>query len=108
MADDKTKGAVVGAPDHDRVVGLSIRKDGTLDQHDPEIIGDVEAVTAATKEQFAQMAVAAVDNAANAKRAADEAATGKQDPTIEARSKEHKAAAEAAERRAEQVVKALS
>jgi hypothetical protein len=52
------------AGDHDRVVALSVRADGSLDQTAPELIGDKDAALAATKEQFAQQATAAVDTAA--------------------------------------------
>lgn len=62
MADTKSTTATP-APvgDHDRVQMLSVAKDGSLDQHNPELIGDKEAALAATKEQFRTLAVAAVD-----------------------------------------------
>lgn len=104
MADQPTK-QVAPAADGDVVETLSIRKDGTPDQHNPRLINR-ETALAATKEQFAQMAVAKVDDEANRKR--NEEAESKQDPTIEARSKEHDAAVKAAEAKAEQVVKALT
>ena len=62
MAETKpTDKPVAKATDHDRVAMLSIAKDGTLDQHDPEFIGDKETALEATKEQLRQQAVAAVD-----------------------------------------------
>lgn len=57
----KTDAAVTANADHDRVSMLSIAKDGTLDQFQPEIIGDKDAALEATKEQLRQRAVAAVD-----------------------------------------------
>lgn len=57
----KTEKTPAPAGDHDRVQMLSVAKDGSLDQHNPEIIGDKEAALAATKEQFRTQAVAAVD-----------------------------------------------
>lgn len=47
--------------DHDRLTMLSVKADGTLDQHNPELIGDKEAALAATARQFAEQAVSAVD-----------------------------------------------
>jgi hypothetical protein len=40
---------------------LSLKADGTPDQHNPEIVGDKEFALEATKEQFRQQAVSAVD-----------------------------------------------
>lgn len=51
--------------DHDRVQMLSLKADGTPDQHNPEIIGDPETAKVAAREQFAQQAVSAADVAAN-------------------------------------------
>jgi hypothetical protein len=53
--------AVKNEGDHDRVAMLSLQADGTPDQHNPEIIGDKDAAIKATKVQFAQQAVSAVD-----------------------------------------------
>jgi hypothetical protein len=62
---DDVAGEVVnplpGAGDHDRVAMLSVRNDGTLDQHAPELIGDPALAQAATRRQFAEQAVSAVD-----------------------------------------------
>ena len=78
--------AVQGEGDHDRVVMLSLKADGTPDQHNPEIIGRKEFAVEAAKEQFAQQAVAAVDSSDK---------------------DEHEKAAKAAEKRAESVVSSL-
>ena len=115
MADAKSteKAVASGAPvvstnDHDRVVALSVRVDGSLDQHDPEIIGDKEAALDATKEQFRQIAVSAVDADKRAElglaRTAD---TDTSDAKIDALRKEHDKAAAAAEKKAESVVNSL-
>lgn len=61
---EASKPVVSVTPPHDRVVGLSLRNDGTPDQNNPEIIGDKDAAIAAAKEQFAQFAVSASDAAA--------------------------------------------
>lgn len=94
---------------HDRVVGLSLRNDGTPDQNNPELIGDKEAALEATKKQFAEFAVSAVDAEKRAEvglGAADEGDTS--DAKIDALKAEHDKAAAAAEKRAEAVVNALS
>jgi hypothetical protein len=102
-AKSKTEEKVVDVKDnHDRVAMLSIAKDGTPDQVDPEIIGDKEFALEATKRQFAENAVSAVDDARRAE--ADEPNTVGQDPTIEAAQKEHEKAAKKAESAAEKVV----
>ena len=88
--------------DHDRVQMLSLKADGTPDQNAPEIIGDPDVALAATKEQFTQQAVSAVDVAQTGGGTTVKDAP--QDPTIEAATKEHKKAAEAAEKAAEKVV----
>lgn len=108
-ASTNTEKAVVDTGDHDRVVGLSIRKDGTLDQHNPEIIGDKDAALAATKEQFAQIAVSAVDAEKRAElglAGAEEGDTS--DAKIDALKAEHDKAAKAGEAKATSVVNALS
>lgn len=97
------------AKPHDRVAMLSLRSDGTPDQTDPEIIGNEEFARTATREQFAQQAVSAADDAA---RVADATAAGAaekvdQDPTIAKRQKEHQALASSAEKAADKVVDAL-
>jgi hypothetical protein len=47
--------------DHDRVAMLTLNADGTPRQNRPELIGDVEGVRDATREQFRQQAVSAAD-----------------------------------------------
>ncbi len=94
--------------DHDRVVSLSLKADGTPDQHNPELIGDKEAAVKATKEQFAQQAVASVDAEKRAElglTGTDEGDTS--DAAIDALKAEHDKVAEAAESRAESVVESL-
>ena len=91
--------------EHDRVAMLSLKVDGTPDQTNPEIIGDKDAAIDAAKEQFAQKAVSAVDQRMRGvgvgENDVDEA------PGVEELTKAHKAAAEAAEKRAESVVNDL-
>jgi hypothetical protein len=53
--------AVPHGGDHDRVQLLSLRADGTPDQHNPEMIDASDATREATREQFAQQAVSAAD-----------------------------------------------
>ena len=113
MADSKnTEKAVTTAINtnaHDRVVGLSIRKDGTLDQNNPEIIGDKEAALDATKEQFRQIAVAAVDAEKREElglAGTEEGSTA--DAKIDKLRAEHEKAASAAEKKAESLVNSLS
>lgn len=92
--------------DHDRVQMLSLRADGTPDQHNPEIIGDKETAIEAAKEQFKQQAVSAADvqNAAPGGTTVEDAP---QDPVIEAAKKEHDKVAAAAEKAAEKAINAL-
>jgi hypothetical protein len=92
---------------HDRVAMLSLRKDGSHDQHDPELIGDKDATLEATKEQFRQQAVSSVDEKLRATYVpgADEGAP--EDPTVEELRKAHESAAEQAESDAETAVDAL-
>jgi hypothetical protein len=105
--------AVPHQGDHDRVAMLSLRADGTPDQHNPEIIGDVEWAKAAAREQFAQQAVSAADVRATSVPmmvVGDElkpASEAPQDPEIEAAQKEHQKVAEAAEKAADAMVDAL-
>lgn len=74
--------------DHDRVQMLSLRANGTPDQHNPEIIGDQETAVKAAQEQFKQQAVSAADSDGSSHEERDKAA-------------------KAAEKRAESVVKSL-
>lgn len=105
---EKAANVVPHEGDHDRVQMLSLRADGTPDQHNPEIIGDKEVAIRAAQGQFAQQAVSAADAAAN------EGASGgtvvedaPQDPEIEKRVKEHEKVADAAVKAAEQAVNSL-
>lgn len=91
--------------DHDRVQMLSLKADGTPDQHNPEIIGDLDTAVAAAKEQFKQQAVSAVDTRTPGGGTTVENAP--QDPSIEKAQKEHEKVAAAAEKAAESVVKSL-
>lgn len=108
MADNKpTEAAAAKDTDHDRVAMLSIAKDGSFDQHDPEIIGDKDFAVEAAKRQFAERAVSAVDVE---KRGASTTPGGEevsQDPAIEALKKDHDKAAAAAEKKAESTVNSL-
>lgn len=107
MAQEKAANtAVPQNGDHDRVAMLSLKADGTPDQHNPEIIGDKEFAVEAAKRQFAEQAVSAVDAEARA-ASADPAETVGQDPAIEDAQKEHDKVAKAAESRAESVVNSL-
>lgn len=113
--------AVPGEIDHDRVQMLSLRKDGTPDQHNPEMIGDPEISRAATVEQFRQNAVSAADvrergvSATPATLVGQEDGTVKevdpaelpQDPTVDKIAKAHEEAAQAAENAAEAAVQKL-
>lgn len=115
MAESKTAASVstdkpvVTTNDHDRVVGLSIAKDGTLDQNAPEIIGDKEVALETTKEQFRRIAVAAVDAEKRPELglagSTDEGDTS--DAQIDKLKAEHEKAEAAAEKKAESVVNAL-
>jgi hypothetical protein len=106
MADPKPVNKVDASGAHDRVAMLSLRADGTPDQVAPEIIGDKNAAVAAAKEQFAQQAVSAVDEA---QRLEARAGSGEvaEDPSIAEAKKVHDAAAKAAESKAESVVNGL-
>lgn len=93
---------------HDRVTSLSLRSDGTPDQNNPELIGDKEGALAATREQFAQFAVSAVDQ--DARREAglvrDEEGAGP-DAAIDKVKAQHEKAAKAAESAADAIVNSL-
>lgn len=114
MASTTTDGAAKAANplpnqgDHDRVVMLSLKADGTPDQHNPEIIGDKDAAAEAAKRQFAEQAVAAVD----AEKRVELGLAGDEDGStadakIDKLKAEHDKAAAAAEKRAESVVNSL-
>lgn len=100
--------AVKNEGDHDRVAMLSLKADGTPDQHNPEIIGDKEAAVAATKEQFAQQAVASVDAQKRAELGLGGSEPGDtSDAVIDKLKAEHDKVAKAAESRAEKVIESL-
>lgn len=113
MADNKTEKtaantAVQNEGDHDRVVMLSLRADGTPDQHNPEIIGNKEFAVSAAKEQFAQQAVASVDAEKRAELGlAGDTDGDTSDAVIDKLKGEHDKVAKAAESRAESVVNSL-
>lgn len=116
-ADEKTEAVgntAVNQGDHDRVQMLSLRADGTPDQHNPEIIGDPEVAKALAREQFAQQAVSALDQArAQSVPMAvvgDElkpASDVPQDSSIKEAQDEHEKATEAAHKAADAMVDAL-
>lgn len=94
--------------DHDRVVMLSLKADGTPDQHKPEIIGDVEFATEAAKRQFREQAVSAADVAARGVSTDDgTVADAPQDPSVEKIQKEHERVSKSAESAAEKAVDSL-
>jgi hypothetical protein len=93
--------------DHDRVAMLSLRADGTPDQHDPEIIGDREFALAATKRQFTEQAVSAVDQRERGITSGDGGEPVAQDPEIARLKAAHDAVTAQAEVAAESTVNAL-
>lgn len=113
--------AVPHQGDHDRVVMLSLKADGTPDQHNPEVIGDKGFATAAAKRQFAEQAVSAVDVEKRGATAGPVTIVGKpgdtpdetvplrteMDPSVAEVKKAHDAAAKAGEAAAEKTVSAL-
>lgn len=116
-----TKGntAVPHQGDHDRVQMLSLKADGTPDQHNPEIIGDPEFAKAAAREQFAQQAVSAADVRATSvpmmtvsnddgTTELKPASEAPQDPEIAKAQAEHEKVQEAAHKAADSMVDALS
>lgn len=93
---------------HDRVTSLSLRSDGTPDQNNPELIGDKDAVLAATRNQFAEFAVSAVDQEARREAGLvreDEVAGP--DAAIDKVKAQHEKAAKAGESAADAIVNAL-
>ena len=107
MAEDKANTAVPKQGDHDRVAMLSLRADGTPDQHNPEIIGDKDFAIEAAKRQFAEQAVSAADVERRGATADNGAEDVKQDPSIEAAQKEADKVSAAAEKAAESAVNSL-
>lgn len=113
MADKDSAGAgntaVPQHGDHDRVAMLSLKADGVPDQHNPEIIGDKEFALEATKKQFTEQAVSAVDQRERGVATGPAAGAEKveQDPAIAELQKKHQAAEKAAVSAAESTVSAL-
>jgi hypothetical protein len=126
MAEAKNKASeganvVPAHGDHDRVVMLSLKHDGTPDQAAPEIIGDKDVALAAAREQFRQQAVSAADVDKRGVSASSPALVGKedgsveevdagslpQDPSVAELEKAHDQAAKAAESAADKAVGAL-
>jgi hypothetical protein len=101
--------AVPAHGDKDRVAMLSLRADGIPDQHNPEIVGDKEFALEATREQFRQQAVSAVDQEKRAELfgTGNSAEQLEQDPKIVELKSAHDAAAKAAESAADSTVGAL-
>lgn len=95
--------------DRDRVAMLSLRADGSPDQHNPEIIGNREFALEATREQFKQQAVSAVDQEKRAELfgTGDSAEKLEQDPKIAELQEAHQAAEKQATAAAESTVGAL-
>ena len=112
-ASEKSTGAgqasnkVAHEGDHDRVQMLSLKADGTPDQHNPEFIGEKESSLAATSEQFRQQAVSAVDVAERG-AGVSSGEDVEQDPGISELQKKHESAAKGAESAAESAVNALT
>jgi hypothetical protein len=107
QANDKAEqvNPVPHAGDHDRVTMLSLKADGTHDQHNPEIIGDKEFAVAASKRQFAEQSASAVD--VDVRSAAAASAEVVDDPSIVDLRKKQDAAVKASEAAAEKTVNAL-
>jgi len=93
--------------DHDRVVMLSLKADGSPDQHDPEIIGDKEFAVNAAKAQFAQQAVSAVDVTLRTPNQGGLPVSETEDPGVAELQKAHEAAEKSAVSQAEKTINAL-
>lgn len=104
---EKPSAAAAEQGDHDRIVMASRRPDGSMDQINPEFIGDRETTLAAAKEQLAVQAASAVDVAARG--VTDRTGTpgtgdSEPDADVKALQKAQDKAAEAARSRAEREV----
>jgi hypothetical protein len=84
VVQDKPTPAAAEHGDHDRIVMASRKADGSMDQNNPEFIGDKETAVAAAKEQLAVQAASAVDTAARGVVATPEG-TGDSSPDAEVR-----------------------
>lgn len=107
MAEAKGNTAVPSGGDHDRVQMLSLRADGTPDQHNPEIIGDKDVAITAAKQQFAEQAVSAVDVEQRGVTVDTGTTEVDQDPSIAKLQKAHESAQSAGEKAAESAVNSL-
>lgn len=94
--------------DHDRVNMLSLKADGTADQHNPEIIGDLEFAVAAAQRQFAEQAVSAVDVAERGVVSADRSGADTLNDTRDPLKDKHEAAAKASRAAAEKAITGLA
>ncbi|MEU0359921.1 hypothetical protein [Streptomyces cyaneofuscatus] len=95
--------------DHDRVVMASRRPDGSMDQINPEFIGDKEVALAGAREQLAVQAASAVDTAARGV-SAGQGGSGEMaepDPDVKALMDAQVEAVTAAESQAEREVRDL-
>lgn len=94
--------------DHDRIVMASRRADGSLDQLNPEFIGDRETTLAANKLQLATQAASAVDVAARGVTTPEGGAGDSEpDAEVQALKDAQDAAVKAAEAKAEREVDEL-
>lgn len=110
VLDNKPTPAAAEHGDHDRIVMASRRADGSLDQHNPEFIGDRETTLAANKEQLAVQAASAVDVAARgvtAGVAEDGTGSSEPDADVQALKDAQDAAVKTAEAQAEREVDQL-
>lgn len=117
-ADKANETPVVDLPkDTSGVQMLSLRRDGTADEHNPEFIGDLEATREATREQFSQQAVSLADQTraqsvpmmtVDDKGTMKPASEAPQDPSIKAAQEEHQKVADAARKAADAAVDALA
>ncbi|MFF4746795.1 hypothetical protein [Streptomyces sp. NPDC001268] len=93
--------------DHDRIVMASRKADGSMDQTDPEFIGDKDVALAAAKEQLAVQAASAVDVAArgvSSKTGDDGAGSSEPDADVQALKDAQDEAVKAAESQAEREI----
>lgn len=105
---DKPTPAAAEHGDHDRIVMASRKADGSMDQVNPEFIGDKDIAVAAAKEQLAQQAASAVDVAARGAIVTPEG-TGSSEPDAEVQALKdaQEEAVKAAEAQAEREVNSL-
>ncbi|MGQ5580907.1 hypothetical protein [Streptomyces sp. ECR3.8] len=110
VVQNKPTAAAAQHGDHDRIVMPSRRADGSMDQLNPEFIGDKETAIAAAKEQLAVQAVSAVDVAARgvtAGPADDGTGSTEPDAEVQALKDAHDKAKADAEAKAEREVEQL-